>query len=113
MLLYGDPEFDLLHSFQRQVPSALEFFRDQPILRMRSVELPLGTPRDITGCFKVALQGLKYFVLAANFFLGALDGRFYRRRLHGLEHFFSDRFGDATERNTTRLAVVEPPTIDV
>jgi hypothetical protein len=113
MLLCGDPEFDLPHSFQRQVPSAFEFFRDQPILRIRSVELPLRTLRDITGCFQVELQGLQYFVLAANFFLAGLDSGFYRRRLHGLEHFSPDRFvhRDATERNTTRLAVVEPPTI--
>jgi hypothetical protein len=113
VLLCGDPDLDLPHSFQRLVPPPFQFFGDQTIFRICGAELPLCPLCRITRCFQVALQRLQDFILTARFIFTGLHRCFHGRRLHRFEHLCSDRFvhWDSTERNTTRLAIIEPSTI--
>ena len=66
-----DAHFDLTHLLQGLVPAALQLCRDQAVLRIRGIVLPMRTVGAIAGGLKIALQSFQNVVpLPGAFFTG-------------------------------------------
>src|SRR6266498_1998315 len=107
-----DPCLQLCHAFKRTIPTNLEFTRDKPIGRVRGIVLTKGLVRRVTRRLKVALERLQDFIVALRFLPVYLQRRFDRPWFEYTEQFVLNCIihANTAERDTWRLATVEPTT---
>src|SRR5207247_10689367 len=94
------------------IPTKLKFARDKPIGRVRGVVLTKGLVRRVTRRLEVALERLQDFIVALRLLPICFQRRVDRPRFEYTEQFVLDCIvhANAAERDTWRLATVEPTT---
>src|SRR5437016_8432528 len=110
--VFLDRRLQLCRAYKRTIPTNLKFARDKPIGRVRGVVLTKGLVRRVTRRLEVALERLQDFLVALRLLPICFQRRVDRPRFEYTEQFVLDCIvhANAAERDTWRLATVEPTT---
>lgn len=88
--LLRDVSFDVAHMLEGVIPSALQFIRDETVLRICRVVLLLRPVRGIAGRLEISLQRREDGITPPAFFLARESGCLNGDRLHRSENILSD-----------------------
>jgi hypothetical protein len=107
--------FQLMHTLQRQIPSSLQRFCHQPILRFHCVVLSLCTISLVAGLGKLQFNCSADLIGIFDDLICRMKGGLNGSRTQHAEHFSLDRFIDAVaaEGDTSILPMItqRPTTI--
>jgi hypothetical protein len=107
-LNFFKPVFQLMHTLQRQIPSPLQRFCHQPILRFHRVILSLCTISLVAGLREFQFNGAADLIGILDDLIGRMKGGLNGFRTQHAEHLSLDRLIDAVaaEGDTSILPMI-------